>query len=161
MFQDFKNFRNKNKYSLREKGSYLYYIPWIAQILWIKPDDNFRGKRNPIKLHKSVCVVYHPWISCIPVRTWQWIDGFVFQLKTLVAATNACTIKSYGKEDWHSFIGPQEFVVGYSKAPEQPQSSVKSTCHSHAMMSTGAWTSHRTHYCIGACRATHCATGDV
>ena len=31
------------------------------------------------------------------------------------------------------FIGPQEFVVGYSKAPEQLQSSARPTCHSHAM----------------------------
>ena len=36
------------------------------------------------------------------------------------------------------FIGPQEFVVGYSKAPEQPQSSAKPICHSHAMTRTGA-----------------------
>ena len=35
------------------------------------------------------------------------------------------------------FIGPQEFVVGYSKAPKQPQSSAGPTCHSHAMKSTG------------------------
>ena len=26
------------------------------------------------------------------------------------------------------FIGPQEFVVGYSKAPEQPQSSARPMC---------------------------------
>ena len=49
----------------------------------------------------------------------------------------------------------QEFVVGYSKAPKQPQSSARPICHSHAMMRTG----HLTHCCIGAC-ATHCATGD-
>ena len=36
-----------------------------------------------------------------------------------------------------SFIGPQEFVVGYSKAPEQPQSSDRPICHSHTMTSTG------------------------
>ena len=35
------------------------------------------------------------------------------------------------------FIGPKEFVVGYSKAPEQPQSSARPICHSHAMMRTG------------------------
>ena len=35
------------------------------------------------------------------------------------------------------FIGPQEFVVGYSKAPEQPQSSARPICHSHAMTRTG------------------------
>ena len=35
------------------------------------------------------------------------------------------------------FIGPQEFVVGYSKAPEQPQSSARTICHSHTMTRTG------------------------
>ena len=35
------------------------------------------------------------------------------------------------------FIGPQEFVVGYSKAPEQPQSSAKPICRSHTMTRTG------------------------
>ena len=35
------------------------------------------------------------------------------------------------------FIGPQEFVVGYSKAPKQPQSSARPICHSDAMTSTG------------------------
>ena len=39
------------------------------------------------------------------------------------------------KEDL--FICPQEFVVGYSKAPEQPQSSARPICHSHAMTRTG------------------------
>ena len=35
------------------------------------------------------------------------------------------------------FIHPQEFVVGYSKAPEQPQSSATPIYHSHAMTNTG------------------------
>ena len=35
------------------------------------------------------------------------------------------------------FIGPQEFVVGYSKAPEQPQSSARPICHSHTMTRAG------------------------
>ena len=39
-------------------------------------------------------------------------------------------------KDKDSFIGRQEFVVGYSKAPEQPQSSARPICHSHAMTST-------------------------
>ena len=34
------------------------------------------------------------------------------------------------------FIGSQEFVVGYSKAPEQPQSSAWPICHSHTMTRT-------------------------
>ena len=40
-------------------------------------------------------------------------------------------------KDKDLFIGPQEFVVGYSKAPEQPQSSARPICHSHAMTRTG------------------------
>ena len=35
------------------------------------------------------------------------------------------------------FIGPQEFVVGYSKAPKQPQSNAWPICHSHAMTRKG------------------------
>ena len=38
------------------------------------------------------------------------------------------------------FIGRQEFVVGYSKAPEQPQSSDRPICHSHAMTRSGGET---------------------
>ena len=34
-------------------------------------------------------------------------------------------------------IVPQEFIVGYSKAPEQQQSSARPICHSHTMTSTG------------------------
>ena len=40
-------------------------------------------------------------------------------------------------KDKDLFIGPQEFVVGYSKAPEQPQSSARPMCHSHTMTNTG------------------------
>ena len=40
-------------------------------------------------------------------------------------------------KDKDLLIGPQEFVVGYSKAPEQPQSSARPICHSHAMTRTG------------------------
>ena len=40
-------------------------------------------------------------------------------------------------KDKDLFIGQQEFVVGYSKAPEQPQSSARPICHSHAMTRTG------------------------
>ena len=40
------------------------------------------------------------------------------------------------KEDKDLFIGPQEFVVGYSKAPEQPQSSARPICYSHSMTRT-------------------------
>ena len=49
---------------------------------------------------------------------------------------NGNTILGY-KEDKDLFIGPQEFVVGYSKAPEQLQSSARPICHSHGMTRTG------------------------
>ena len=38
--------------------------------------------------------------------------------------------------DKDPFIGPQEYV-GYSKAPEQPQSSTRPICHSLAMTRKG------------------------
>ena len=47
------------------------------------------------------------------------------------------TQASYKDKDKDLFIGPQEFVVGYSKAPEQPQSSARPIRHSHAMTRTG------------------------
>ena len=40
-------------------------------------------------------------------------------------------------KDKDLFIGPQEFVVGYSKAPKQPLSSARPICHSHTMTRTG------------------------
>ena len=65
------------------------------------------------------------------------------------------------RKDKDLFIGPQEFVVGYSKAPEQPQSSARPICHSHAMTRTGREpaTIHTAAY--GARRATHYAMGDA
>ena len=59
-----------------------------------------------------------------------------------------------------SFIGPQEFVVGHSKPPAQPQSSARPICHSHTMTST--WREPVT-IRIAAYRSSplrHCATGD-
>ena len=47
-----------------------------------------------------------------------------------------CPHKSLSEEYKDLFIGPQEFVVAYSKAPEQPQSSARPICHSHAMTRT-------------------------
>ena len=48
------------------------------------------------------------------------------------------SVKDKDKDkDKDLFIGLQEFVVGYSKAPEQPQSSARPICHSHTMTRTG------------------------
>ena len=51
--------------------------------------------------------------------------------------TNISLKDKEDKEDKDLFMGPQEFVVGYSKAPEQPQSSARPICHSHTMTRTG------------------------
>ena len=54
---------------------------------------------------------------------------------------NVCSLLPHKDKDKDKdkdlFIGPQEFVVGYSKAPEQPQSSARPICHSHTMTRTG------------------------
>ena len=63
-------------------------------------------------------------------------------------------------KDKDLFIGPEEFVVGYSKAPEQPQSSARPICHSHVMTRTGREPATICTAAYGARRATHYATGD-
>ena len=63
------------------------------------------------------------------------LDGTADILMTLVQ-TGLRSLTSKDK-DKDLFIGPQEFVVGYSKAPEQPQSSARPICHSHTMTRTG------------------------
>ena len=69
---------------------------------------------------------------------------------------------SHHYKDKDLFIGPQEFVVEYFKAPEQPQSSARLICHSHAMTRTGREpaTIRIAALHIGARHATYCATGD-
>ena len=72
-----------------------------------------------------------------------------------------CLYKDKDKDkDKDLFIDPQEFVVGYSKAPEQPQSSARPICHSHTMTRTGREPATIRTAAYGARRATHCATGD-
>ena len=63
-------------------------------------------------------------------------------------------------KDKDLFIVPQEFVVGYSKASEQLHSNARPMSFSRND-EDGARTSHHTHCCIGAHRATHCATGNT
>ena len=65
----------------------------------------------------------------------------------------------YKDKEKDLFIGQQEFLVGYSKAPEQAQSSSRLMSFSR-YDEHGEQTSHHTHCCIGARSATHCATGD-
>ena len=55
-------------------------------------------------------------------------------IENLVRQDDIIRIKD---KDIDSVIGPQEFVMGYSKAPDQPKSSARPICHSHTMTSTG------------------------
>ena len=67
----------------------------------------------------------------------------------IVSPQHVVNIHQLDKDkDKDLFIGPQEFVVGYSKAPEQPQSSARPICHSYAMTRTGREPATFTHYCI-------------
>ena len=47
------------------------------------------------------------------------------ELKTDIQTEGKVTIDVHTVKDKNLFIGPHEFVVGYSKAPEQPQSSAR------------------------------------
>ena len=60
---------------------------------------------------------------------------YIWEAESLEHESNCLLFVS--DKDKDSFIGLQEFVVGYSKAPEQPQNSARPICHSHAMTSTG------------------------
>ena len=67
-------------------------------------------------------------------------EGLLIYVSTISVQESRKDSLQYHKDkdkDKDSFIGQQEFVVGYSKAPEQPRSSARPICHSHAMMSTG------------------------
>ena len=99
-------------------------------------------KRHWVKVTANICIQNHLWLITLHESSYCLLHGSKDKDK-----------------DKDLFIGPQEFVVGYSKAPEQPQSSARPMSFSH-YDEDGARTSHRTHCCIGARRATHCATGD-
>ena len=68
--------------------------------------------------------------------------------------------KDNDHKDKDPFIGPQEFVVGYSMVSEQPQSSARHSCHSHAMTSTWHEQAPYALLHIGVHRTTHCTMGD-
>ena len=66
-----------------------------------------------------------------------WISDLVSYLCIDSLFILATFLRKDRDKDKNLFIGPQGFVVGYSKAPEQPQSSARPICHSHTMTSTG------------------------
>ena len=71
----------------------------------------------------------------MPITNCSNISSYSPGLKaSFVYMNNLAETKDKDKD---LFIGPQEFVVGYSRAPEQPQSSARPICHSHTMTRTG------------------------
>ena len=68
------------------------------------------------------------------VINYSWL--FIMNDDT-IQINNTQAIIAHKDKDKDLFIGPQEFVVGYSKAPEQPQTSARPICHSHTMTRTG------------------------
>ena len=83
-------------------------------------------------MESSGCKVMHRlnWPLC-KCPAGLWIE------KTLHTCIHTFSKDKDKDKDKDLFIGPQEFVVGYSKAPEQPQSSARPICHSHTMTRTG------------------------
>ena len=98
-------------------------------------------------------IVAHIWITMHWMKQINEKHPFSYQFSTQTLHVHVCSWWLYLYQclfvssqlyyeitqigDGDLFIGPQEFVVGYSKAPEHPQSSARPTCHSHAMTSTG------------------------
>ena len=91
-------------------------------------------------------------------NTWSFVIEHCYVHIYSRYKTQKCKDKDKDKD---SFIGPQEFVVGYSKAPKQPQSSTRPVCYFLTMTSTGREPAMPRYALlhIGARHATHCATG--
>ena len=103
---------------------------------------------------QNLCQISRPFGNAFAVMMWFLVGCYFWQQKEylIVKSRTYCRyhvgperVYCYSKvvnfkhwdKDKDLFIGPQEFVVGYSKAPEQPQSSARPICHSHAMTRTG------------------------
>ena len=80
---------------------------------------------------------FWPGMNLLGVMMMELTDDELLSYQSQASGISPATvhIQQGRKEDL--FTGPQEFVAGYSKAPEQPQSSARPTCHSHTMTRTG------------------------
>ena len=131
----------------RCKTSHHQLLAWILLVIYIN---------HALHIHKHICStgegvegIEQWYFACISTQSGYWwcISQTIYHQPDLaiavhldsllfLAAVTCIDICKYKDKD--PFIGLQEFVVGYSKAPEQPQSSAKPMCHSHTIMSTGA-----------------------
>ena len=92
------------------------------------------GRRLVLDFYDPVQGRKNPAMICRCLKT--GIGGKLGDHRTILKACDAA-IRKKDKDYKDLFIGLQEFVVGYSKAPEQPQSSTRPICHSNAMTRTG------------------------
>ena len=101
------------------------------------------GLGDSVNCHKLWPNPLYPYDACLVsiryfvVSTFNKVkikdQHFIIIILVILVSLSA----DYKDKDKDLFIDPQEFVVGYSKAPEQPQSSARPICHSHAMTRTG------------------------
>ena len=90
-----------------------------------------KDPRMHIRLFQHHCdTVLVPW-HCVTNSTIKTMHHTAYSIRRI------SFYKDDKDKDKDLFIGPQELVVGYSKAPEQPQSSARPICYSHAMARTG------------------------
>ena len=86
--------------------------------------DNFHQLFEIVSYFRRFCFIrYSLWLCFATVC----VNSFI----------SACGYINYKDKDKDSVIGQQEFVVGYSKAPEQLQSSARPICYSHTRTSMG------------------------
>ena len=90
-----------------------------------------QNKAYKKSLHGSMLVG----LASAPINNHMWATYTTPALQKLISAISDVFIIVILL--WDSCIGPQEFVVGYSKAPKQSHSSARPICHSHTMTSTG------------------------
>ena len=91
-------------------------------------------------LHRDIHMCGPAWVWHISIVWYRIAVGTPAHVRPIAKLTQNQSKISINKDkdkDKDLFIGPQEFVVGYSKAPEQPQSSARPVCHSHTMTRTG------------------------
>ena len=107
-------------------------VEWLKRLKVIKKDSE--GGLGMVDLDSLFNSFKAVWVSRI-MKADPENDNWV-QIPILLFSKLGGLDKDKDK-DKDLFIGQQEFVVGYSKAPEQPQSSARPICHSHTMTRTG------------------------
>ena len=115
---------------------------FYSKVGHLREKENSLTTMNVYPLFVAVFLYYYPdcsscrahlnrngwatWAMWATIQKYTISDKFDGEKGTFIfpgIGTLLCILTSNKKKDL--FIGPQEFVVGYSKAPEQPQSSAR------------------------------------